>query len=82
MSASVDPCLFLYFQDDLAYHYVLVSQETFVRYDQTIANDVGPKYSTTVFNKYKKIKVHTSISSSSFLLKDILKKILYVCTFS
>jgi hypothetical protein len=41
MSVSVDLFLFLYFQDDLEYHYVLVLQEAFVGYDQTIANGVG-----------------------------------------
>jgi hypothetical protein len=41
MSVSVDFFLFLYFQDDLKYRCVLVLQETFVGYDQTIANDVG-----------------------------------------
>jgi hypothetical protein len=40
MSVSVDLFLFLYFQDDLEYHCVLVLQESFIRYDQTIANDV------------------------------------------
>jgi hypothetical protein len=39
MSVSVD--LFLYFQDDLKYRCVLILQEAFVGYDQTIANDVG-----------------------------------------
>jgi hypothetical protein len=42
MSVSVDLFLFLYFQDDLEYHCVLVPQETFVGYDQTITNGVGP----------------------------------------
>jgi hypothetical protein len=41
MSISVDLFLFLHFQDDLKYHCVLMLQETFVGYDQTIANDVG-----------------------------------------
>jgi hypothetical protein len=41
MSVSVDLFLFLYFQDDLEYRCVLVLQEAFVGYDQTIANDVG-----------------------------------------
>jgi hypothetical protein len=41
MSVSVDLFLFLYFQDDLEYCCVLVLQEAFVGYDQTIANDVG-----------------------------------------
>jgi hypothetical protein len=42
MLVSVDICLFLYFWNDLEYHYVLVPQKVFVGYDQTIANDVGP----------------------------------------
>jgi hypothetical protein len=41
MSISVNLFLFLYFQDDLEYRCVLVLQEVFVGYDQTIANDVG-----------------------------------------
>jgi hypothetical protein len=41
MSVSVDLFLFLYFQDDLKYRCVLMLQEIFVGYDQTIANDVG-----------------------------------------
>jgi hypothetical protein len=41
MSVRVDLFLFLYFQDDLEYCCVLVLQEAFVGYDQTIANDVG-----------------------------------------
>jgi hypothetical protein len=41
ISVSVDIFLFLYFQDDLEYRCVLVLQETFIGYDQTIANDVG-----------------------------------------
>jgi hypothetical protein len=41
MSVSVDIFLFLCFQDDLEYHYVLVLQEAFVGYYQTITNDVG-----------------------------------------
>jgi hypothetical protein len=41
MSVSVDLFIFLYFQDDLEYHCVLVLHEAFVRYDQIIANDVG-----------------------------------------
>jgi hypothetical protein len=41
MSVSVDIFIFLCFQDDLEYHYVLVLQEVFVGYDQTIANSVG-----------------------------------------
>jgi hypothetical protein len=41
ISVSVDFFLFLCFQDDLEYHCVLVSQEPFVGYDQTITNDVG-----------------------------------------
>jgi hypothetical protein len=41
MSVSVDLFLFLYFQDDLKYRCVLMLQEAFVGYDQTIANDVG-----------------------------------------
>jgi hypothetical protein len=32
--------LFLYFQDDLEYRYILMFQEAFVEYDQTITNDV------------------------------------------
>jgi hypothetical protein len=40
-SVLVDLFLFLYFQDDLEYRCVLVFQEAFVGYDQTIANDVG-----------------------------------------
>jgi hypothetical protein len=40
MSVSVDSFLFLYFQDDLEYSCVLVLQEAFVGYNQTIANDV------------------------------------------
>jgi hypothetical protein len=31
----------IYFQDNLEYHYVPVSQETFVGYDQTITNGIG-----------------------------------------
>jgi hypothetical protein len=34
MSVSVDLLLFLYFQDDLKYHYVLMLQEISVGYDQ------------------------------------------------
>jgi hypothetical protein len=41
MSVSVDLFLFLYFQDDLKYRCVLILQEDFVGYDQTIVNDVG-----------------------------------------
>jgi hypothetical protein len=41
MSVSVDLFFLLYFQDDLEYRCVPVLQEVFVRYDQTIANDVG-----------------------------------------
>jgi hypothetical protein len=41
MSVSVDIFFFLCFHDDLEYHYILMSQETFVGYDQTITNDVG-----------------------------------------
>jgi hypothetical protein len=41
MSVSVNLFLFLYFQDDLEYRCVLMLQEAFVGYDQTIANDVG-----------------------------------------
>jgi hypothetical protein len=41
MSVSVDLFLFLYFQDDLKYRCVLILQEAFVGYDQTIANDIG-----------------------------------------
>jgi hypothetical protein len=41
MSVSVDHFLFLYFQDDLEYSCVLMLQEAFIGYDQTIANDVG-----------------------------------------
>jgi hypothetical protein len=41
MSVSVDLFLFLYFQDDIEYCCVLVLQEVFVGYDQTIANYVG-----------------------------------------
>jgi hypothetical protein len=41
MSVSVDIFLFLYFYDDLEYRCVLMLQEAFVGYDQTIANDVG-----------------------------------------
>jgi hypothetical protein len=40
MSVSVDRFLFLYFQDDLEYRCVLVLQEAFIGYDQTIANDI------------------------------------------
>jgi hypothetical protein len=39
MSVLIDLFLFLYFQD-LEYRCVLVLQEAFVGYDQTIANDV------------------------------------------
>jgi hypothetical protein len=42
MSVSVDLFLFSCFQDNLEYHYVLVPQEVFVGYDQTITNGVGP----------------------------------------
>jgi hypothetical protein len=41
MLTSVDLFLSLCFQDDLEYHYVLVPQEAFVGYDQTITNGVG-----------------------------------------
>jgi hypothetical protein len=41
MSISVDLFLFLYFQDDLKYRYVLMLQEVSVGYDQTIVNDGG-----------------------------------------
>jgi hypothetical protein len=41
MSVSVDLFLFLYFQDDLEYRCVLVLQEAFVGYDQTITNNFG-----------------------------------------
>jgi hypothetical protein len=41
MSVSVDLFSFLCFQDDLEYHCVLVLQEAFVGYDQTIANGIG-----------------------------------------
>jgi hypothetical protein len=41
MSVPVDLFIFLYFQDDLEYRCVLVLQEAFVGYDQTIANDIG-----------------------------------------
>jgi hypothetical protein len=41
MLVSVDLFLFLYFQVDLEYRCVLMLQEAFVGYDQTIANDVG-----------------------------------------
>jgi hypothetical protein len=44
MSVSVDLFLFLYFQDDLKYRCVLMLQETFIGYDQTIVNDVGLVY--------------------------------------
>jgi hypothetical protein len=40
MSVSVNLFLFLYFQDNLKYRCVLVLQEAFVGYDQTITNDV------------------------------------------
>jgi hypothetical protein len=58
MSVSVDIFLFLYFQDDLKYRCVLVLQEAFVGYDQTIANDVGlaslelvlPQISNSIFS--------------------------------
>jgi hypothetical protein len=41
MLVSDDLCHFLYFRNDLEYHYVPVPQEVFIGYDQTIANDVG-----------------------------------------
>jgi hypothetical protein len=41
MSVLVDLCIFLYFRDDLEYHYVPVSQKAFVGNDQTITNSVG-----------------------------------------
>jgi hypothetical protein len=44
MPVSVDLFIFLYFQNDLEYRCVLVLQEAFVGYDQTIANDVGLAY--------------------------------------
>jgi hypothetical protein len=40
MSVSVDFFLFLYFQDDLEYRCILMFQEAFVEYDQTITNNV------------------------------------------
>jgi hypothetical protein len=40
MSVSVDFFLFLYFHDDLEYHCLLVTQDIFVGYDQTIANNI------------------------------------------
>jgi hypothetical protein len=52
MSASIDLFLFLYFQDDLEYRCVLVLQEVFVGYDQTIANDVGLAYLELVIPKF------------------------------
>jgi hypothetical protein len=42
MSISIDLLLFLYFQDNLEYHYILMPQETFIGYDQTIINSVEP----------------------------------------
>jgi hypothetical protein len=42
MSVLVDLFLFLCFQNDLKYQYVLVPQKTFIEYDQTIINDAGP----------------------------------------
>jgi hypothetical protein len=41
ISVPVDLFLFLCFQDDLEFHYVLVLQEIFIGYNQTITNDVG-----------------------------------------
>jgi hypothetical protein len=52
MSVSSDLFLFLCFQDDLEYHCVLVPQETFVGYDQTIANNVGPASLELVLPKF------------------------------
>jgi hypothetical protein len=41
MSVSVNLFLFLCFQIDLEYHCVLISNKTFVGYEQTIINGVG-----------------------------------------
>jgi hypothetical protein len=64
MSVSIDPFLFLYFQDDLEYRCVLVLQETFVGYDQTITNDVGLTSLELVLPKFVP---NIIISDSNFL---------------
>jgi hypothetical protein len=52
MSVSVDFFLFLCFQDNLEYHCILMPQETLVKYDQTIATDVGPVSFELVLPKF------------------------------
>jgi hypothetical protein len=44
MSVSVNIFLLLYYQDDLEYHCILMSQGVFVGYDQTIAYSIRPAY--------------------------------------
>jgi hypothetical protein len=52
MSVSVDLFIFLCFHDDLEYHCVLVLQEAFVEYDQTIANGVGLLFLNWCYPKF------------------------------
>jgi hypothetical protein len=43
-SVLVNLFIFMYFQDDLECHYILVSQEVFIGYDQTITSGIEPVY--------------------------------------
>jgi hypothetical protein len=44
MLVSIDLFLFLCYQGDLEYHCVLMSQEAFIGYGQTITNGIGPSF--------------------------------------
>jgi hypothetical protein len=62
ISVLVEFFLFLCFQDDWEYNCILLSQETFVGYDQTIANGVGPASFESIYLS----------RISSFLIRSLL----------
>jgi hypothetical protein len=59
----------LCYQDDLEYYYILIPQKNFVRYDQTIANDVG----TSLEFCYPKFILYIIISYLSLLVWPYIK---------